>query len=58
MGRCAAPERRRMEDVIAMINLILAVAALATLIAAGGVSLGVFLAEHMSKKSRRKRKCF
>ena len=49
-GGAAAPERRKMEDVIAMINLILAVAALATLIAAGGVSLGVFLAEHMPKK--------
>lgn len=50
MGRCAAPERSKMENVIAMVNLILAIAALATLIAAGGVSLGVFLAEHMSKK--------
>ena len=50
MGRCAAPERSKMEDVIAMANLILAVAALATLIAAGAVSLGVFLAEHMSSK--------
>ena len=50
MGRCAAPERSKMENVIAMVNLILAVAALATLIALAGVSLGVFLAEHMPKK--------
>lgn len=38
-----------MNDVVALTCLILAVAALATLIAAGAVSLGVFLAERKNK---------